>query len=84
MDSASRLQQGIAASYYDRLRSVPGCDLRDCFIMATLAGSWGAGTVFMFKYPSSGTFGLWCGLCATMTAAYHFINYKDSKEPDRV
>jgi hypothetical protein len=50
--------------------------------MMTLAASWASGTVFMFKYPSGTVFGLWCGLCATMTAAYHYLNLRDSKEAD--
>ncbi len=52
--------------------------------MVTLASSWTAGTVYLFREHSAVNFAAWCGLCATMTAAYHFLNVRDSKEPDRV
>lgn len=57
-------------------------DNRDWFIMGTISAAWTAATVYMFVHPSPATFCAWCGLCATMTGAYHYLNVRDQKEAD--
>lgn len=57
-------------------------DCRDWFIMGTIASAWSAATVYLFMHHSEIVFGAWCGLCATMVGAYHYLNVRDQKVAD--
>ncbi len=57
-------------------------DCRDWFVMGTISAAWTAATVYLFINHSDVTFAAWCGLCATMVGAYHYINFRDQKEAD--
>ncbi len=57
-------------------------DFRDYFILAHMNAGGIAGMVFCFKHPDPANFVTWCGLVATLTSAYKWFVYKDSKMPD--
>jgi hypothetical protein len=57
-------------------------DLRDWFVMILIMLGFGAGTVWIFRYPSDAAFMAWCGLVGTVGGIYHWLNVRDSKVPD--
>jgi hypothetical protein len=58
------------------------CDLRDWVVILLVSAAWAAATTYLFKHPSDGNFVTWCGLALTITTAYHWLVYFDSKRPD--
>jgi hypothetical protein len=58
------------------------CDLKDWFIIMVITGAYTAGTVYLFMFHAVEIFVAWCGLCATMGGIYHWLNVRDSKQPD--
>lgn len=57
-------------------------DGKDLFIICLITAGWLASTVFLFLHPAEGNFATWGVWSAAVTAAYRWIDYKDSKVPD--
>lgn len=57
-------------------------NVRDWFVILLVALVWIASTVFLFLYPKEANFATWAAVCGTMTAAYRWLDLKDSKVPD--
>lgn len=50
--------------------------------MVLLAVLGGAATTFLFLHPSVENFVTWGSVMVTLTGAYHWLVYMDSKHPD--
>jgi hypothetical protein len=57
-------------------------DTRDWAVIALLAGMHISATAFIFFHPDTANFVTWAGVTSTITCAYHWFVYKDSKVPD--
>jgi len=57
-------------------------DVRDWFIMLLVTAAWCFASVYLWRHASDAAFGIWAGICGTLTATYHWLNVKDSKEKD--
>jgi hypothetical protein len=57
-------------------------DVRDWFVMASLAFTGIASTVFIFLHPETGNFITWAGVFTTQTGVYHLLVIHDSKQQD--
>lgn len=55
---------------------------RDYFVLGLVTLAWIVATVFLWTYPSVGSFSVWAGLCGTMTGTYHWLILLDDKKPD--
>ncbi|HXI67240.1 MAG TPA: hypothetical protein VNH41_04820 [Steroidobacteraceae bacterium] len=59
-------------------------DCRDWFVMLLVAAAWAFASAYLWKHASTADFGIWAGVCGTLTAVYHWLNIRDSKEKDGV
>lgn len=57
-------------------------DTTDWFMLLFVAALHTAGTVFLFKYPSTAVFGIWAGLLTVSGGIFHGLRVYDQKEKD--
>ena len=57
-------------------------DVRDWIIVGFVGQIQVSATIFLFKHYDPVNFATWATICSTLTAAYHYICYRDQKVPD--
>jgi hypothetical protein len=57
--------------------------VQDWFVMILVALMWSFAGVILWIHYSDAAFGIWAGVCGTLTAVYHWLTVRDDKEKDQ-
>jgi len=57
-------------------------DYRDKTVFSLVILAWAISTIYLFKFHSDTNFGIWAGLCGTLTGVFHWLCVYDDKHGD--